>query len=211
MKYQTLLETPTRVIMRHRIQRRTMGKDAIKKSSTILANIGPSTTPLFALSLLTTDENRSSDGSTQTIRDTQNTEVLANVGDIIKYINILIQCGARGETIEPEDDTSGWLEWAVIKYKEGLVQPPITNLGTKTLGDVCTKMFRGDCILTGAMPVGGDQPNVQAITIKVPKIFCKIQIGSKMLLYVHYRSTNSASLATDLVRCILSCNYKLYV
>jgi len=210
MKYQTLLEARLnqKTMARHRIVRKTMGKDAIKKSRTVIANMGPSSNPL-AFTVLTTLENRSADGSTQDIRVTQDTESIANVGDIIKYCNFFIQCGARDVT--PEDESNGWLEWAIVKYKEGFVQPPITNLGTQTLGDVCTKMFRGDCLLTGALPIGGDQPNVQPITIKIPKIFCKIQIGSKLTMFAHFRSVEATNMMTDTVRTILSANYKLYV
>jgi len=186
-----------------------MGKDPIKKSGTLIASpIGPSTNPT-AFTLLETVE-RNLDGQSQTIRDTQNTSTVANVGDIVKFINIHIQTGAR-DSEEPEDDTSGWLEWAVIKYKETFIQPPITQLGVKTLGDVCTQMFRGDCLMTGNIPVGGDIPNKEEIVLKVPKIMIKQQIGSRIVLYVHFRSVNSASVATDLNTSVLSFNYKLYV
>lgn len=194
---------------RRKVIRKTMGKDPIKKSLTLIASpIGPATNPT-AFTVIETIE-RNADGQSQTIRADQNTAQVANVGDIVKYINIHIQTGAR-DSVDPEDDTSGWLEWAVIKYKETFVQPPITQLGVKTLGDVCTQMFRGDCLLTGAVPVGGDTPNTAEIVLKVPKIQIKQQIGSRITMFVHFRSVNSASTATDLNTTVLSANYKLYV
>jgi len=195
---------------RKRIKRQTMGKDPIKKSGTLIAGaIGPSSA-ITAVTLITTPLGRDGSGSTVTIRDAQNTENLANVGDIVKYINVHLQCGAR-DSIAPEDDTSGWLEWGIIKYKEGVIPPSNTQLGTKTLGDVLTQTFRGDCLMTGNFPVGGDIPNVAEIVLKVPKIVSKMQLGSAILIYLHYVSVNNASTATDLASLRISFNYKLYV
>ncbi len=195
---------------RRRIIRRTMGKDPIKKALTILGNIGPAS-PMFELVVCETGAGtRDSTGTEQNIREGGTTGNTCNVGDIVKYVNLTIQCGAR-DSVAPEDDTSGWLEWAVVKSKENRVVPQTTNLGVSTLAVVCTNAFRGDCLLTGNFPVGGDQPNSTQIQIKIPKIFCKMQIGSSLVLYMHYRSTNSASVDTDLVRIIASAQYKLYV
>ncbi len=196
--------------MRHkRIVRKTMGKDPIKKSGTLIASpIGPAS----AITQFTLIETlaRSLSGTEQTIRDSQDTGNTANVGDIVKYINIHIQSGAR-DSVEPEDDTSGWLEWGIVKYKEIFVLPTNTNLGVHTLGDILTQQFRGDCLLTGNIPVGGDVPNNAEIILKVPKANIKQQLGSQIILYVHFRSVNAASTASDLNATVLSFNYKLYV
>ena len=195
---------------RRRIIRRTMGKDAIKKSGTLISLIGPSTAPIPQMDIVIVPE-RSSAGGITTIRDLQDTDVQCNVGDVVKYVNLRIQVGPHGPSGEPEDDESGWLEWAVVKRKEGTLQIQNTNIGTNTLGDVCTKTFRGDTLLHGAIPVGGDQPNVTDIVIKIPKIFCKLQQGSGLRLYFYFRSTNNASVATDLVGVVTSFYYKNYV
>ncbi len=193
---------------RRKIQRKTMGKEAIKKSATLLAVIGPSTNPITDFPLISVPA-RNTVGQQVDIRDVQTTDVDANVGDIVKYINIRIQSGPTDET--PEDDTSGWLEWAIVKYRE-LITPPSNNqLGVRTLGDICTKMFRGDHLLNGAIPVGGDQPAVQDIILKVPKVAIKMQLGSAIVLFVHFRSSNNASVSTTLNDVVLSCQYKLYV
>jgi len=197
------------VFRRKRIRRATMGKDPIKKSGTFIASpIGPSS-PITQFNLITT-KPRSNTGGIVTIRDEQNTDSTANVGDIVKYINIHVATGAR-DSVAPEDDTSGWLEWGIVKYKEVFILPPSTNLGTNTLGDTLTKQFRGDCLLTGAIPVGGDIPNVAEIVLKVPKANVKQQLGSEIIFFCHFRSVNAASTAVDLNATILSFNYKLYV
>ncbi len=184
-----------------------MGKEAIKKSATLISLIGPSTPP-DRLDLITVPI-RSTDGSTVPIRDDQNTGTDANVGDIVKYINIRVQTGPADET--SEDDTSGWLEWAIVKFKETSSSPGIANTGIKTLGDICMSKYRGDCLLTGAIPVGGDQPSVLDIALKVPKVFIKMQLGSKLSFFFYFRSVNQASTSTTLNRCITSTYYKLYV
>jgi len=194
---------------RRRIIRRTMGKDPIKKALTFQSNVGPSTNPVFAFDIIDTANSRDPDGGSQTIRDSQTTGNSANVGDILKYVNIQIQAGPRDET--PEDDNSGWLEWGIVKYKENRVVPTNVNLGVDTLPVVLTRAFRGDCLLTGNFPVGGDQPNSQDIVLKIPKVFTKMQIGSVLTLYCHFRSVNSASTSTTLTRLIVSAIYKLYV
>ena len=196
------------MVFRKRIVRKTMGKEAIKKSATLLAVIGPSTNPVTSFPLIEVPV-RNTVGQQSNIRDVQTTDVDANVGDIVKYINVRIQTGPTDAT--PEDDTSGWLEWSVVKYRE-LVTPPSNNqLGVRTLADVCTKMFRGDHLLNGAIPVGGDQPSVQDIVVAIPKVAIKMQLGSSIVLYVHFRSTNNASVSTDLNDVILGTQYKLYV
>jgi len=185
-----------------------MGKDPIKKSATLIGVIGPATTPITDFPLIQVLE-RDLAGLPVIIRDSQNIGVTANVGDIVKYINVRIQTGPDDAT--PEDDTSGWLEWAIVKYKEQFRTVPSSQLGVSTLGDVCTKTFRGDSLLNGAIPVGGDQPSVLDINLKVPKVFTKMQMGSSMHLFVYFRSTNSASVSTSLNDIALSTQYKLYV
>ncbi len=195
--------------MRHKIRRVTMGKDAIKKSATLIALIGPSSA-ISAFTLIdVAGGGRLASGNTKIIRQEQDTASECKVGDICKYVNIRIQTGPTGET--PEDDNSGWLEWCVVKSKENLVNLTSANLGVKTLGDIATQFYRGDCLLTGAIPVGGDQPSMADIVIKIPKIFCKMQIGSSLTLFFHFRSVNSASVATDINKTVASTFYKLYV
>ncbi len=185
-----------------------MGKEAIKKSDTLLANIGPSTTPITRFDLIVAPV-RDTNGNVVAINVEQDTSTKCNVGNIVKYINVRIQTGPDDAT--PEDDTSGWLEWSIVKFKETSSSPPNTNIGTNTLGDICTKKYRGDSLLNGAIPVGGDQPSILDINLKVPDIMQKMQLQSKISLFVYFRSTNFASTSTTLNDVVLSCQYKLYV
>lgn len=199
---------------RHRrIVRRTMGKEGIRKSTTIVANIGQGSATVASLTIATTDVGaRTTLGAATTIRDSQTNDNIANVGDIIKYINLCIQVGARWITgdVATKDD-NGWLEYAIIKYNKGVDVPAVTNIGTKTLGDICTKVFRGDCLWTGCMPIGSAQPNTLDIRIKIPKVHVKMQQGSITALYFWFRSVNTADVRTDSHRIIASALYKCYV
>ncbi len=192
---------------RKKIVRKTMGKEPIKKSSTSLENMGQGSS-VGSMQLIVVPE-RSSDGGTTDIRDKQNTSTLANVGDIIKYVHIVLQAGNRDTNVEAGD--TGWLEWAVTFEKEKETQIPSTNTGILTLGVIAQRMFRGDCLLTGQIPVGSIQPITQEIMIKIPKNKVKLQVGSTMNLHTLFRSVNSTDVRTDNIRLIKSTFYKLYV
>ncbi len=193
--------------MRRRIVRRTMGKDPIKKSLTVLANVGQGSTPA-ALNVVNVTE-RTSDGASVTIRDSQNISSAANVGDIVKYVHLVIQAANRDANVEPGD--AGWLEWAVTFQKETITSIPTTNTGTLTLGVIAQRMFRGDCLMTGQIPVGSIQPITQEIMIKIPKNKVKLQLGSNLQFHTFFRSTDSTDMRTDNVRLVKSAFYKLYV
>ncbi len=184
-----------------------MGKEPIKKSQTLVDNTGQGEAP-SALQIINVPA-RDTGGSSQTIRDTQNTNNVANVGDIIKYVHLVIQVANRDTNVEPGD--TGWLEWAVTFEKETGTAIPAGNTGTLTLGVIAQRMFRGDCLMTGQIPVGSIQPIVQEIMIKVPKNKCKLQLGSTFQFHTFFRSSDSTDVRTDNVRLIKSCFYKLYV
>ncbi len=188
-----------------------MGKDPIKHSATNLANIGNGSQ--VTNHTLITVLFRTVIGDTTTIKDVANTSTLCNVGDIIKYVNICVEVGARVN--EPpateQAENNGWLEWAVVYTKEQVqVGIPSTNLGVRTVGDIAIKMFRGDCLLTGCIPVGALQPIVQDIVIKIPKNKIKLQIGSEMTFISHLRTVNSTDVRTDSHRLLTSTIYKCY-
>jgi len=197
---------------RHRIRRQTMGKDPIKKATTLLDNIGQGSGSVYAHNLIVTGAgSRSTTGATQTIRDTASTADVCNVGDIVKYVNICVQVGNRSLEMQENDDDNGWVEYAIVKHKEVAQNPATTNLGVQTLQDVCTKAFRGDCIWTGCIPIGSQQPNSLDIKLKLPKIFTKMQIGSTLTFYAHFRSVNSTDLRSDSLRIVTTAQYKVYV
>jgi len=196
--------------MRHRIRRQTMGKDAVKKSTTLVANIGNGSAAMFTHILVSTDVGvRNIQGATETIKDTADTDNVCNVGDIVKYLNICIQVGPRDDP-GPENNNNGWLEYGIVKYKEVFQTATVANLGLHTLADVLTKSFRGDVLWTGCMPVGNNQPNSIDLKIKLPKIVTKMQIGTFVSLFCAFRSTDATDLRTDSHRIISSALYKVY-
>jgi len=194
-------------VARRRIVRRTMGKDPIKKARTVISNQGNGSPP-DALQVFTVPE-RSADGGSVTIRDSQNTGTIANVGDICKYVHFVIQAANRDTNVEPGD--SGWLEWAITYERESQTVIPSTNIGTITLGTIAQQMFRGDCLMTGQIPIGSIQPITQEIMIKIPKNKVKLQLGSNMQFWTYFRSTDSTDMRTDSIRLVKSLFYKLYV
>ncbi len=183
-------------------------KTAVQHSVTSVGNTGAAAVESF--SFLETDVGaRTVAGAVQNIKGKATTGDIINVGDIVKYVNLFIECGSR-PTIEDPDDRTGWCEYAVVMVKELETAVPTTNLGTSTLGDVCTKMFRNECMWTGAFPIGLAQPNSTAITIKVPKFKQKLRIGDEWRLLLHFRAVDAASVSTTAIRFIMSAMYKSY-
>ncbi len=184
-----------------------MGKDPIKKSLTITSNTGQGS-DVAALTVVNVP-TRDTSGGVVTIRDSQTTSNFANVGDIVKYIHLVLQAANRDTNVEPGD--TGWLEWAVTAQKETQTVIPSTNLGTTTLGVIAQRIYRGDCLMTGQIPVGSIQPVTQEIMIKIPKNKVKLQLGSNVLFHTFFRSSNSTDVRTDNLRLVKSAFYKLYV
>ena len=90
--------------MRRRIRRQTLGKDAIKKSTTLIGNTGSGVATIYAHTIIKTDVGvRLATGATSTIIADQTNSATCNVGNIIKYLNICIQLGSRGEAAEFPD------------------------------------------------------------------------------------------------------------
>ncbi len=125
---------------------------------------------------------------------------------IVKYINLFIQGGVK-------TNLNGWLEWAVVAYQNEQSNPAVPSnatIGIQTLGDICTKLFCGDCIMTGVFPVSMEVPNVQPIIIKCPQKVMKQQMGNYLKLFMSFRTPNSVD-STSVVRIIASHNYKVYL
>ena len=186
-----------------------MGKDPVKKATTLLSNIG-SGSPIGIFELLSVPVRTETGGATA-IREGQDIASKGNVGNILKYINITLQAANRDTNVEPGD--SGWLEWAVVALKEEGTPASINNsqIGVHTLGVVCSRLYRGNCLLTGVIPVGSIQPITQDIKIKLPKTMVKLQLGSTVFIATYFRSTDSTDMRTDSVRLVESTMYKLYM
>ncbi len=194
---------------RHKMFKATRGKIAIKHSDTNLDNVGAGTAPLSFNVLETEGGARTLTGGTQVIKDSADIGEICNVGDLVKYVTLFIQAGTRPDKATPQDRT-GWIEWAFCCVKESETTVPITDIGIQTLGSVCQHMFRGECIYTGAIPIGDTQPVVAEISLKIPKSKSQIKLGDEWRFITSMRSVTSTSASTDVVRILKSFSYKCY-
>ncbi len=194
--------------MARRQRRQLMGKMGVKKADTNITNAGSGAAPGSFNILETQGGARDLTGATQTIKSSADTGEVCNVGDMVKYVNLFIQCGPRAS--QPNLDKTGWLEWALVMVKETETAVPITTTGTQTLGAICSHMFRNECIYTGCIPVGQDVPNYVEVKIKVPKTKNKITLGDEWRLIHWFRATDAASVSAVAVRVVKSFAYKCY-
>ncbi len=183
-----------------------------KHSDTLVHTIGSASAPSLHNIMDTASGPRSVDGAHQDFAIESLTDETCQVGGIVKYINLILQCCVRpNETSGAANNNVGWIEWAVVMVKETETQAPITQLGTQTLGDICTAMYRNECIYTGAIPCGDTLPTVQNIALKVPRSKQRIRIGDEWRLYLYYRDVSSTAMGTDTARVISSVNFKEYL
>ncbi len=197
--------------MRHRIRRQTLGKIPIKHSSTLLDNTGPGVGSFFRHVIYATEAGiRLQAGQNQNIKENANTEELCNVGDIIKYVNLCIECSPRGVNPTNDNDNAGWLEWAVVFQEERDVAPTVANIGVLTLGCIASHFYRENCLMTGCFPLGTKQAMSQDIKIKVPRKCCRLKIGFILHLICYVRTSLSTDTRTDSHRLLASSHYKSY-
>lgn len=183
-------------------------KVPIQHSDTFVGNIGGASIPTELVVLTTETGARTTTGASQTTKSFASTSEIVNIGDVVKYLNIFISAGPRNNT--SQIDSQGWLEWALVMVKESETSMPITNVGTRTIGDIATKMYRNECIWTGQIPLGLSQPNTQEVKIKVPSTKQRIRIGDEWRLYIYFRDLQVTSVSTDAVRYVVSDMYKSY-
>ncbi len=197
--------------MRHRRKRATLGKDGIKHSSTLVDNTGPGVGSVFGHLIYNTSVGaRSTSGAGKTIQNSANTEARCLVSDIVKYVNICLQCSPRGASPTDDNDNAGWLEWAVVWQREVETLPAVTNLGVGTLGMVCSHAFRENCLMTGCFPLGTKQAMAQDIKIKIPARCIKIHMGDTLNCFCYVRTSKSTDVRTDSHRLIASSHFKAY-
>ncbi len=198
--------------MRHRrIFRQTLGKVPIKHSSTLLANIGPGDGSFFGHVIFQTKVGpRIQTGATQNLADFATNESVCTVGDIIKYVNICLECSPRGADSTNIKDDSGWLEWAVVWQEEDSIDPSVVNIGVLTLGCIASHAYRQNCLLTGCFPVGSRQSMAQDLKIKLPKKCTRLRQGSLLKIYCYLRGSSSTDTRTDSNRLVVSSHFKSY-
>ncbi len=197
--------------MRHRrIKRLTFGKSPVKHASTLVDNTGPGVGSFFVHTIYKTGQVRSTSGAVQDIAQKDDTEELCKESEIVKYVNICLECSPRGADSTNIKDDTGWLEWAVFLNRTVDRNPAVTNIGVLTLGCVCSHVFRGNCLMTGCFPLGSRQAMAQDIRIKIPKAYNKLQMGDKLKIACYARGSSSTDTRTDSFRLIASSHFKSY-
>ncbi len=188
-----------------------MGKTPVKHSSSLVANTGPGVGSFFGHVIFQTNVGaRIQSGANQVLQDASSNNDVCMVGDIIKYVNICLECSPRGADSTNIKDDSGWLEWAVVWQEERDTTPNVSNIGVETLGVVCSRTFRENCLLTGCFPVGSRQSMSQDIKIKLPLKACKLRQGAILKIFCYVRGSSSTDTRTDSNRLIASSMFKSY-
>ncbi len=193
--------------LRRRFNPKIRANVALQHSDTQIDNTGGASAPATQVVLDTEAGARTTIGGSQTIQVGQGTNKECNVGAVVKYINLFVKIINRNGV---GADGRGILEWAFVCVKESETAVPITNIGVQCLEDICTKMFRNECIYTGAFPVGLEQPNYTAIKIKIPNFKTNLRIGDQWRFITFFRDGNSTSTQTAAVRIVKSFMYKSY-
>ncbi len=197
--------------MRHRVKRLTMGKTPVKHASTLVDNTGPGVGSFFGHVIYETDVGaRATSGATKNIQEKSTTGRIIQVGDIVKYVNVCLQCSPRGADSTNIKDDSGWLEWAFVFQRERDQSPTVANIGTSTLGEVCSNVYREDCLMTGCFPVGSRQSMSLDLKFKLPEKACKIRMGYLLKIFCYVRGSSSTDTRTDSNRLIASSFFKSY-
>ncbi len=191
-----------------RKRRQLATKSFEKHSDTKVHIIGPGTVGVpFQIIRDTEQGARSEDGNTDTIQLGRGNNEECNQGDTCKFINLVIQAGAKDTA---QDVQKGWLEWAVCLMKESDLDPTKTNLGTNTLGDVCVKYLRNQCLMTGVLPTSLYSAGVQNIALKIPKAWETLKTGDVWKVFLNVRTTNATETSTNSLMVLTSFFYKNY-
>ncbi len=197
--------------MRHRVFRQTKGKVPVKHGSTLLDNTGPGVGSFFKHVIFKTSAGvRTTSGSPKTIQNLSKTDEDCQVGDVIKYVNICIQCSPRGVDSTNIKDDTGWLEWAIFFQAEGAITMTVANIGTDTLGVLSGRTYRQDAIMSGCFPLGSKQAMSADLHIKIPKRMTMMRLGSILQIMCYARGSNSTDTRTDSFRILCSSQFKSY-
>ncbi len=182
----------------------TMGKLGIKHADSFINNVGSASVPT-AFTLVEVDAGSRTEIH-QSIKGSADTDNTCMVGDLIKFINIHIQCAPVNGNLPDV----GWLEYAVVWQPEDATKLTNTNVGTMTLGEIATNFFRNDCLWTGNVPMSKTAASSVEMTIKCPRKHQYLKIGDSYILYCYYRSSISTDVQTDNMRLVQSCHFKAY-
>jgi len=187
-----------------RRKRQLLGKVGIKHADSFISNVGSGIAPTLFV-LVETDTGARTE-THRVIQDSADTDHTCRVGDTIKYLNVHIQCAPRTAGLQ---DT-GWLEYAIVWKREEVVAPTITNMVTMTLGEICTNLYRNNCLWTGNFPINRNGANSVEMVIKLPRKAQRLNVGETVALFCWYRSNDASDMTIDNMRLIQSVNFKAY-
>ncbi len=195
------------MLMRHRIKRRTLGKEPRRMAKSLIQNINTNAVKVHPIIRPTVVATTS---GTEDVLENADTADLCSPNAIVKYVNLRMECGIRD--VAPEN--AGWIEYAVVQFEEQTTDPlvpaAINSITTQTMGELCINLFRGKCLWNGAIGISNELPISADIQIKLPDRYCKQKIGSFLSLFMAFRSSDAAETTTS-VRMISSHQYKTYL
>ncbi len=189
---------------RRRFTKQTKGKSAVKHAGTLVLNSGPGSVP-GKLVIIESSAGARGEAVFE-LQDNAFSDETCRAGDLIKFVNIHIQCGDKAQN----SNSVGWLEYAVVWKREGESDLTNVQLGTLTLGVVATNRYRNDCIWTGFIPMFEKGAHGAELVLKMPKAKMFLKVGEELVLFTEFRSQNSADVGTANIRQVLSYNYKAY-
>lgn len=192
----------------HRARRTLRGKSYEKHSDTLVSVIGPGTATIPVMLVRDTEVgDRDPAGGNDTIQLGRGLGEECNIGDSCKFVTIHIQAGPR---LVDDLASMGWLEWGFVCHKNSDTAVAKTNLGTNTLGDILTKYFRNECIMTGNLPLSSSGCSSQEIALKIPKSKIQMRIGDVWEFIFAVRTVSTTETGTNTFKVLTSFNFKNY-
>ncbi len=193
---------------RRRIVRRTLGKEPRMMSRTLITDDITGTASLIEIVSPTINAGGVGTGD---VLENADTAKIVSPNSIIKYINIRFQSGLRD--VAPR--SPGFVEYAVVIFEEQQSLPTLdaiitAGMGTQTVGDLCTNLYRGNCIWQGAFAISEQVPGVLDLKIKIPNKWCKMKRGMYIMLVKGAHTVDVSDVTTDF-RTFLQVNYKCYL
>lgn len=196
------------LIMRHRVKRRTMGKELRQMSKSLLDdNV---TGEVSIVSIIEPTQPTSSLG-TGHIFEGADTEDICSPNSIVKYINIRFESGLR----DVAPSAPGFVEYGIVVQDEQAGLPTVpgdvtSSIGATPLGTILRNKFRGKCIWNGSFAVSRELPRVVDIALKMPNVYCKNKRGRFVMLYKSFRTNDVSDTTTD-CRSWLSFQFNCYI
>ncbi len=192
--------------MRHRIKRKTLGKEPRRMSKSIIESLtGNAAAPELEIVVAPTADV--SQGDSDVLATADNKQVISP-NSLCRYLNLRMQLANTSGTGD-----AGWYEYAVVLQTEQTGTPTIgstfSTVNTNTVGDIAINRFRGKCLWNGAVPINDGQSKVLELSLKIPDKWCKWIMGQYLTLIHHYRQADSMN--ADPLTVVWSSQWKCYL